>query len=72
MNWTKVTPETLPPDGESVMVTVKYGKEKAVLLGKFCDGEFHRKSEFVDEYLPMPKTFKVTHWAAMPAPAEDE
>ena len=71
MHWTKIT-AALPADGYAVMATVKYGAEKAILIGKFSDGRFYRKADTIDEYLPIPSTFKVTHWMPILAPAEDD
>ena len=78
MYWTKVT-DALPPDGEVVMVTVKNWKTKCRWV--YPAAVKWEKDRF---YAYMTDGFaagwvsgcfaanKVTHWAPMPAPAEDE
>lgn len=77
MDWIKVTPETMPPDMEPVMVTVKRAGKKKVLsnyryLKEYEAWQFQDK--MFEEWTPMNSVFRgmtVTHWKPMPSPAED-
>ena len=78
MDWIKVTPETMPPDMEPVIVTVKIPEN-----GKHKDKE--RKEVWAEIYLENGSWMYdandgeheiwdkavVTHWMPMPKAAED-
>lgn len=78
MDWIKVTPETMPPDMETVIVTVKIPEN-----GKHKDKE--RKEVWAEIYLENGSWMYdandgeheiwdkavVTHWMPMPKAAED-
>ncbi len=74
MNWIKLTPDTMPPDGDIVMVTVEsWNGERDV----YPEARFNKKRgkwewpyeagadywDDIDE--------KVTHWMPLPEPATD-
>ena len=84
MTWTKVT-DALPPDGEAVMVTVLYENglkevEPRATLRYREVGKYKRKPKTktwhywnrdIDDWYEFGDWVKITHWAPMPAPAED-
>lgn len=82
MNWTKVTPETMPniPNGYCEVPVIlslkdKYTGEKEVNYGIFWilrnDGEekpiFEVWEKYIDDWLNV--TDEVTHWMPWPKPA---
>lgn len=73
MDWIKVTPETMPPDMEPVMVTVK-GKLGSDIMK---DVVWEQKSngwaydDGADCLIYLDENLKVTHWMPYPEPAED-
>lgn len=73
MDWVKVTPETMPPNGECVFVTAlnEYDGQKMV-IGEvaYTDGEW-KLARMDDEDIFLPFGLTITHWAHYPAPAED-
>lgn len=79
MNWIKVTPETMPPNGEPVIVTVEDVKSKKRCID--FDVAWSRKLGewiMIDFGSEPPKTapikeagLRVTHWMLYPNPAED-
>ena len=73
MKWKKVTPETMPPDMEPVMVTVydKHNPPKYTWIGRQKDGRWELLIEADDVYAPIDEWIIVTHWMPMPSPAED-
>lgn len=86
MDWIKVTPETLPPDGEAVMVTVLYEngnrevetqatltyREVAKYKRKPKTRTWHYRNGDYDSWEEFGDWVKITHWMPIPAPAEDE
>lgn len=71
--WIKVTPDTMPPDMQEVIVTFENEKkERDVQLQARWNGK-HGHWEFLGydwEEVREPY-YKVTHWMPMPKPAED-
>ena len=73
-NWFKVTPETMPPDMEPVIVTVR-GNEGGKLT--WVDvrynpeyQEWEQLSDSVGDYWEgLGKDYEVTHWMPYPEPA---
>lgn len=84
MDWIKVTPETMPKDGEQILVTarsVKSPKNVEVWANCFYDSEVGQFG-FYDEIEEMGRgisryinyldgDMRVTHWMPYPEPAED-
>lgn len=73
MGWIKVTPETMPPDMEPVIVTLRFSDTD----GKFVWADVRHNGEKW-EYLSncWDNTWsdvdgEVTHWMQYPEPAED-
>lgn len=74
MNWTKVTPTTLPPAGEAVIVTVEYSDGERDVLADVKWNQTEHAWEWLAEAVSGywdTLSPKVTHWAKMPAPADD-
>lgn len=73
MNWIKVTPETMPPDMEPVIVTVddKYNPPKYTWGGRTNKGKWELLIEAGDVYASIKEWILVTHWMPYPEPAED-
>lgn len=71
MNWIKVTPETMPPDMDPVMVTVRHtGNFKSVYVDARYNAAIGRwQFEYGGNYINFDS--QVTHWAFWPKPAED-
>ena len=73
MNWLKVTPETMPPDMEPVIVTVKgkCGKDimKDVVWSAQNGGWAYDDGSDCLVYLD--DNLEFTHWMPYPDPAED-
>lgn len=71
MNWIKVTPETMPPDMEPVIVTYEEddGKRDVFLDAVWCEERngWAFATECGYEFVNM----KITHWMPTPKPAED-
>lgn len=73
MEWIKVTPETMPPDMESVIVTAEYKSMRYVLTE--CRWNSERKcfeipfDDCIDYWEDVDD--KITHWMPIPEPAED-
>lgn len=85
MDWIKVTPETMPPDMEPVIVTVEEGGKKYTIADvrynpdcgwmvlSDCSGSCCSTLKEVKEdgYWEWIGNCKVTHWMPYPDPAED-
>ena len=73
MDWIKVTPETMPPDMEPVMVTLMFSDAD----GKFvwADARYNGvKWEYLSnswDNVWSDIDGEVTHWMPYPEPAED-
>ena len=69
MDWIKVTPETMPPDGSWVLVTSVWSGEKSVEYAQYENGEFLGEAEgcMGDRW----EIDGVTHWMPMPEPAKE-
>lgn len=73
MDWIKVTPETMPPEGQKVIATTVWRGKKQVEFELYRkDGEWWQDYENWDGggsccYLGGD----VTHWMPYPGPAED-
>lgn len=77
MEWIKVTPETIPPEGELVLVTV-HGQQLHDVWGNvYYDRDLEHWVEASctlnpdDDRLVDDGGLKVTHWMPYPEPAED-
>lgn len=73
MDWIKVAPETMPPDGQEVIATVIWRNEKRIEFGLYReDNEWRQDYDGMDgggtEYY---LDNEVTHWMPYPEPAED-
>lgn len=72
--WIKVTPETMPPDMEPVLVTVVYspGKREVVSRAMFCKelNQWMCSQVYTDGWSDIDLG-AVTHWMPYPKPAED-
>lgn len=76
MDWIKVTPETMPPDMEPVMVTGRVndgGKQTWVDVRYNPEyKEWEWLADAVGDYWEgLGKDYEVTHWIPYPEPAED-
>jgi len=77
MGWIKVTPETMPPDMEEVIATIRDGDGKKHVYGNIrwnsCYNEFEILSSGYEDYWvsACDEDETVTHWMPYPAPAED-
>lgn len=72
MDWIKVTPDTMPPEGEEVLVTVdNYGYSKETLGGATYTEYSGWMVLCGSDEGAEPIYGKVTHWMPYPAPAED-
>lgn len=74
MDWIKVTPETMPPERENVLVTIRYddSDEKFVWADVRWSkdvGWEYLASSFDDIWTSVDG--EVTHWMPYPKPAED-
>lgn len=76
-NWIKCTPDTMPPEHTTVMVTVQYGGKREVYpMAKYFlpEGEHKAEWEYVDddwgEWHPLAAS-NVLYWAHIPEPAVD-
>ena len=72
MDWIKVTPETMPPDMERLIVTMIIDGEKMTIGNVRYRGECWEIEEFLIHKWLYIKPELITHWMLMPAPAEDE
>ena len=76
MDWIKVTPETMPPSGMMLIVTIEINGKRMV---EYDVAWNERKKEWAwvkfgknPEYISLKNSnVKVTHWMPMPSPAED-
>ena len=73
MGWIKVTPETMPPDMEPVIVTAVWRGEKRVETDVYRESGFWKRDyDSMDgggtDYY---SDDEITHWMHMPKPAED-
>lgn len=73
MDWIKATPDTMPPDNQEVIATIKWRDEKIVEFGLY-----RKDNEWCQDYDDMDgggTTYylddKVTHWMPYPKPAKD-
>lgn len=76
MDWIKVKPETMPPDVEPVMVTVRVdGGEKQTWADVRYNQEYQGwelLSDVVEDcWEKLGNDCEVTHWMPYPEPAED-
>lgn len=76
MEWTKVTPETMPPGSVLFMATVRNIKTGAKFLLK--DVVYHPIAEYyayttdgAESNVLDAKHWEVTHWMHYPEPAKD-
>lgn len=68
MDWTKVTPETMPPDKENVLLTF----EGRTTTGRYNKGTgYFEGLEYTGGYSEFYPQDGVTHWMPYPKPAED-
>lgn len=71
MTWIKVTPETMPPEMERLMVTMIVDGEKTTIGNVRRRGQFWEIEEFLIHKWLYIKPELITHWMLMPKPAED-
>lgn len=71
MDWVKVMPETMPKEGQGVILTYidSAGKKYIEVDALFENGKFKAYSEAWDMYIE--RDDKVTHWMPLPEPADD-
>lgn len=68
MDWIKVTPETMPPDMEKVLLTFN---------GETTTGRYNKDTGYIEHlqytggYSEFYPQSGVTHWMPLPEPAED-
>lgn len=72
MDWIKVTPETMPKEGQRVNVTYSYHGGEGQVAGEF----FREHGEWIvpfgeNGYEIAGEEYDVTHWCPYPEPAED-
>lgn len=76
MDWIKVTPETMPPDMEPVMVTVSIALGVSDLWTDFFWNESNKQWMVMNpdtgEFHELPDGFmgEITHWMPYPKPAK--
>ena len=79
MDWTKVTPKTMPPNGEPVIVTLEETNSKKRFT-EFDVAWSKRQGEWIwinfgttpMKTAPVSSArMRVTHWMPYPKPAED-
>lgn len=73
MDWIKVTPDTMPPDMERVIVTVVGPLGKYIMKDIFFDksaGLWGYEDE-AGYNIYLNYTLNITHWMPYPEPAED-
>jgi len=69
MDWTKVT-DALPPEMVDVLMTILHPDGQKEVTAGWHDGDgFYCGKPYEDDEW---EAATVTHWAPMPAPAEDE
>lgn len=71
MDWIKVTPETMPPDMERLMVTMIVDGKKTTIGNVRRRGQFWEIEEFLIHKWLYIKPELITNWMLMPKPAED-
>lgn len=76
MCWIKVTPETMPPDGKTVMATVKFpdGTKHVFPEVRYGEDGWERLVDAINDYwigIGFAIQGTVTHWMPCPEPAED-
>lgn len=71
MEWIKVTPETLPEDGESVLVCDKYGTIEMAYMD-LNDGQKEPQWYASIEYDLARPLYYFTHWQELPDNPKDE
>lgn len=72
MDWIKVTPETMPPDMEPVLVTTEYDGKRGVIADVRYNPKYGWEvlTDALGDYWEDIRE-KVTHWMPFPEPAED-
>ena len=60
MSWTPLTAQSMPPDGELVLIS----NGKDIAIAEFVVDDKGRRFEFVI----LPADGEITHWQALPAP----
>lgn len=76
MDWIKVTPETIPPQGETVLATILYTDTDDPKRVVWADVRWSEDDgwEYLScawDYIWSPIEGEVTHWMPMPKPPED-
>lgn len=73
MDWIKVTPETMPPDMQEVIVTFENEKKErdVQLQARWNDKHGHWEFLGYDWEEARDPFYKVTHWMPWPEAAED-
>ncbi len=74
MDWIKATPQTMPPDGQDVIVTINGKVKKHIVFGVYRkNGKWRADYEFDEDdiYVHYYSDDEVTHWMPYPEPAED-
>lgn len=75
--WVRVTPETMPPEGKAILMTVEYDDEeipkRLTKIGTWAGRDFGFISliDFFGGWENLREEIKVTHWMFIPEPAED-
>ena len=73
--WIKVTPDTMPPDMEAVLVTARCRDKRSTMADVRWNGLlglWEMLLEASDYYwAELWDCYEVTHWMPYPAPAQD-
>lgn len=78
MDWIKVTPETMPHEFTTCIITIEIGYEwepprKVTDVAQYRPGEGYLDGcwDTFNDWDEGQQNIKVTHWMCLPEPAED-